>query len=77
MKEKLSKLELKKAELALEKDSFTGKIMVAESERQNSVKDIRAAKKALSDALWRGKRSSDNDSTNGTLVSNMTISRAS
>lgn len=77
LKEKLSKLELKKAELALEKDSFTGKIMVAESERQNSVKDIRAAKKALSDALWRGKRSSDNDSTNGTLVSNMTISRAS
>ena len=77
LKEKLSKLELKKADLALEKDSFTGKLMVAESERQNSVKDIRAAKKALSDALWRGKRSSDNDSTNGTLVSNMTISRAS
>lgn len=50
--------------------------MVTESERQNSVKDLRAGQKALADAMWRGATGDGNDDDASSIAAGTIVSIA-
>lgn len=56
---KLKKLEGKKFELQQEREEFGNRMMMTESEKQNWLRQMQLANKALADAMWRGQESTE------------------
>ena len=75
----LSNLDKVKLELQSEKDSFNGKKMTLDMERQNWVKKKQEAEAALNDALWKTNSDAidDKSTSNDSFKSTLTIKKSS
>lgn len=60
------KLEASKLELQHEREEFTNKMMVTETEKQSWLRQLQIAEKAHADAMWRGK--TDSNSTTAGVI---------